>query len=123
MFSSKGNWIVCENQEPFDYTTRVKAFMEQIGTGPGNWTIRLLLRSVTRRTVADPVLLRRIQRADGQTVWVPRAPVATVNAAVSVCADALTYPVARAFALLGRGASFAELHELRQPLRSALTLP
>jgi hypothetical protein len=57
-----------------------------------------------------------------QTVWVPRAPVATVNAAVSVCIDALTYPVARAFALLGRGASSVELHQLRQPLRSALTL-
>jgi hypothetical protein len=54
--------------------------------------------------------------------WVPRAPVATVNAAVSVCIDALTYPVARAFALLGRGASSVELHQLRQPLRSALTL-
>ena len=34
----------------------------------------------------------------------------------------LTYPVARAFALLGRGASSVELHQLRQPLRSALTL-
>jgi hypothetical protein len=51
-----------------------------------------------------------------------RAPVATVNAAVSICIDALTYPVARAFALLGRGASSVELHQLRQPLRSALTL-
>jgi hypothetical protein len=45
-----------------------------------------------------------------------------VNAAVSVCADALTYPAARAFALLGRGASCTELNHLRQPLRSALTL-
>jgi hypothetical protein len=63
-----------------------------------------------------------VQRPDGEIVWVPRAPVATVNAAVSVCVDALTYPVARAFALPGRGASLAELDQLRRPLRSALTL-
>ncbi len=29
--SSKGNWVGCEKQMAFDYTTRVKAFMEQIG--------------------------------------------------------------------------------------------
>lgn len=63
-----------------------------------------------------------IQRSDGQVIWIPSAPVATVNAAVSVCIDALAYPVARALALLGRGASCAELHHLRHPLRSALTL-
>jgi hypothetical protein len=45
----------------------------------------------------------------GQTILVPRAPLVTVNAAISVCVDAVTYPVARAFALLGRGASSAAL--------------
>jgi hypothetical protein len=34
MLSPKGNWAGCENQKPFDYTTRVKAFMEQIGQDP-----------------------------------------------------------------------------------------
>ena len=58
----------------------------------------------------------------GQTILVPRAPVVTVNAAISVCVDAVTYPVTRAFALLGRGASSAALHRPVRPIRSALTL-
>ena len=123
MFSSKGNWIGCENQEPFDYTTRVKAFMEQIGQDPATGPYAYYSGASHAELWRIQYSYDETQRPDGQTVWVPRAPVATVNAAVSVCADALTYPVARAFALLGRGASSAELHELRQPLRSALTLP
>jgi hypothetical protein len=34
-----------------------------------------------------------VQRPDGQVVWIPSAPVATVNAAVSVCADAHRTPL------------------------------
>jgi hypothetical protein len=123
MFSSKGNWVGCEKQEPFDYTTRVKAFMEQIGQDPATGPYAYYSGAPHAELWRIQYSYDETQRPDGQTVWVPRAPVATVNAAVSVCADALTYPVARAFSLLGRGASSAELHELRQPLRSALTLP
>jgi hypothetical protein len=123
MLSSKGNWVGCENQEPFDYTTRVKAFMEQIGQDPATGPYAYYSGASHAELWRIQYSYDETQRPDGQTVWIPRAPVATVNAAVSVCVDALTYPVARAFALLGRGASSAELHELRQPLRSALTLP
>jgi hypothetical protein len=63
-----------------------------------------------------------IQALDGQTILVPRAPLVTVNAVVSVCVDAVTYPIARAFVLLGRGASSAALQRLVRPIRSALTL-
>ena len=63
-----------------------------------------------------------VQIPGGQTIFVPRAPLVTVNAAVSVCVDAVTYPVARAFALLGRGASSTALHHLVRPIRTALTL-
>jgi len=41
---------------------------------------------------------------------------------VSVCVDAVIYPIARAFALPGRGAASAALHRLVRPMRSALTL-
>ena len=63
-----------------------------------------------------------VQTPGGQTIFVPRAPIVTVNAAVSVCVDAVTYPVARTFALLGRGASATALHRLVRPIRTALTL-
>lgn len=122
MLSQKGNWIGCENQKAFDYTTRVKAFMEQIGQDPAAGPYAYYCGASHAELWRIEHSYDEVQRSDGQTVWIPRAPVATVNAAVSVCADALTYPVARAFALLGRGASCAELHHLRQPLRSALTL-
>ena len=121
--SSKGNWIGCENQMAFDYTTRVRAFMEQIGQDPAAGPYAYYCGASHAELWRIQYSYDEVQRSDGQLVWVPRAPVATVNAAVSVCVDALTYPVARAFALLGRGASSAELHQLRQPLRSALTLP
>jgi hypothetical protein len=123
MLSSKGNWIGCENQTTFDYSTRVKAFMEQIGQDPATGPYAYYCGASHAELWRIQYSYDEVQRSDGQTVWVPRAPVATVNAAVSVCVDALTYPVARAFALLGRGASSTELHQLRQPLRSALTLP
>ena len=122
MLSPKGNWIGCENQVPFDYTTRVKEFMAQIGQNPAAGPYAYYCGASHAELWRIQYSYEEIQRPDGQIVWVPRAPVATVNAAVSVCVDALTYPVARAFALLGRGASCAELHQLRQPLRSALTL-
>lgn len=122
MLSPKGNWTGCENQKPFDYTTRVKAFMEQIGQDPAAGPYAYYSGASHAELWRIQYSYDEVQRPDGQTVWVPRAPVATVNAAVSVCIDALTYPVARAFALLGRGASSVELHQLRQPLRSALTL-
>ena len=122
MLSSKGNWIGCENQMPFDYTTRVKAFMEQIGQDPAAGPYAYYCGASHAELWRIQYSYEEIQRPDGQTVWVPRAPVATVNAAVSVCVDALTYPAARAFAFLGRGASSEELHQLRQPVRSALTL-
>jgi hypothetical protein len=121
MLSQNGNWTGCENQKPLDYTKRVKAFMEQIGqdpSGPYAYYCGASHAELWRIQYSYD----EVQRPDGQVVWVPSAPVATVNAAVSVCVDALTYPVARALALLGRGASCAELHHLRQPLRSALTL-
>ena len=107
---------------PFDYTARVKAFMEQIGQDPAAGPYAYYCGASHAELWRIQYSYDEVQRPDGQTLWVPRAPVATVNAAVSVCVDALTYPVARAFALLGRGASSAELHELRQPLRSALSL-
>ena len=122
MLSPKGNWTGCENQKPFDYTTRVKAFMEQIGQDPAAGPYAYYSGASHAELWRIQYSYEEVQRPDGQTVWVPRAPVATVNAAVSVCIDALTYPVARAFALLGRGASSVELHQLRQPLRAALTL-
>jgi len=56
MLSPKGNWIGCENQMPFDDTTRVKEFTDR--TRSGSWTIRLLLRCVPCRALADRVLLR-----------------------------------------------------------------
>jgi hypothetical protein len=59
MFSSKGNWIGCENQGGVRLHHPRQGVHGTDWTGPGNWTIRLLLRSVTRRTVAHPVLLRR----------------------------------------------------------------
>lgn len=122
MLSPKGNWAGCENQKPFDYTTRVKAFMEQIGQDPAAGPYAYYSGASHAELWRIQYSYDEVQRPDGQTLWVPRAPVATVNTAVSVCVDALTYPVARAFALLGRGASCVELHQLRQPLRSALTL-
>ena len=39
-----------------------------------------------------------------------------------VCPKSGIYPNDWAFGLLGRGASSVELHQLRQPLRSAQTL-
>ena len=122
MLSPKGNWIGCENQMPFDYTTRVKEFTEQIGQDPAAGPYAYYCGASHAELWRIEYSYEEIQRPDRQTVWIPRAPVATVNAAVSVCVDALTYPVARAFALLGRGASSEEVHQLRQPLRSALTL-
>ena len=122
MLSPKGNWTGCENQLPFTYTTRVKAFMEQIGQDPAAGPYAYYCGASHAELWRIQYSYDEVQRPDGQTVWVPRAPVATVNAAVSVCVDALTYPAAQAFALLGRGASLAELSQLRQPVRSALTL-
>jgi hypothetical protein len=122
MLSSKGNWIGCENQVPFDYTKRVQTFMEQIGQDPAAGPYAYYCGASHAELWRIQYSYEEVQRPDGQTIWVPRAPVATVNAAVSVCVDALTYPVARAFALLGRGASAEELYQLRQPVRSALTL-
>jgi hypothetical protein len=75
--SRKGNSTGCENQKALDYCGASHAEL---------WRIQYSYEEV--------------QRPDGQVVWVPRAPVAAVNAAVSVCADALTYPVARALAPL-----------------------
>jgi len=122
MLSQNGNWTGCENQKPLDYTKRVKAFMEQIGQDPASGPYAYYCGASHAELWRIQYSYDEVQRPDGQVVWVPSAPVATVNAAVSVCVDALTYPVARALALLGRGASCAELHHLRQPLRSALTL-
>lgn len=120
--SPKGNWTGCESQMAFDYTARVKAFMEQIGQDPAAGPYAYYCGASHAELWRIQHSYDEVQRPDGQTLLVPRAPLATVNAAVSVCVDALTYPVARAFALLGRGASSTELHQLRQPLRSALSL-
>jgi len=122
MLSRKDNWIGCENQKALDYTTLVKEFMEQIGQDPASGPYAYYCGASHAELWRIQHSYDEVQRPDGQVVWIPSAPVATVNAAVSVCADALTYPVARALALLGRGASCTELHYLRQPLRSALTL-
>ena len=88
MLSSKGNFIGCENQTPFDYTTRVKAFMEQIGQDPATGPYAYYCGASHAELWRIQYSYDEVQRPDGQTVWVPRAPVATVNAAVSVCVDA-----------------------------------
>jgi hypothetical protein len=120
--SSKGNWVGCEKQMAFDYTTRVKAFMEQIGQDPAAGPYAYYCGASHAELWRIQYSYDEVQTPGGQTIFVPRAPLVTVNAAVSVCVDAVTYPVARAFALLGRGASSTALHHLVRPIRTALTL-
>lgn len=119
--SSKGNWVGCEKQMAFDYTTRVKAFMEQIGQDPAAGPYAYYCGASHAELWRIQYSYDDVQTPGGQTIFVPRAPLVTVNAAVSVCVDAVTYPVARAFALLGRGASSTALHHLVRPIRTALT--
>ena len=120
--SSKGNWIGCENQMAFDYTTRVKVLMEQIGQDPASGPYAYYCGASHAELWRIQYSYDEVKTPGGQAIFVPRAPLVTVNAAVCVCVDAVTYPVARAFALLGRGASSTALHQLVRPMRSALTL-
>lgn len=120
--SSKGNWIGCEKQMAFDYTTRVKVFMEQIGQDPASGPYAYYCGASHAELWRIQHSYDEVKTPGGRAIFVPRAPLVTVNAAVCVCVDAVTYPVARAFALLGRGASSTALHQLVRPMRSALTL-
>ncbi len=120
--SSKSNWVGCGNQMAFDYTTRVKKFMEQIGQDPWSGPYAYYCGASHAELWRIQYSYDEVKAPGGQTIFVPRAPLVTVNAAVSVRVDAVTYPVARAFALLGRGASSTALQQLVRPMRSALTL-
>jgi hypothetical protein len=52
--------------------------------------------------------------------WFPADHADHARAALSVCIDALIYPLARAMVLLGRGAATIDLARLRSGLRLAM---
>jgi hypothetical protein len=68
MLSPKGNWIGCENQPAFDYTTRVKEFMKQIGQAPAAGPYAYYCGVSHAELWRIQYSYDEVQQPDGQTV-------------------------------------------------------
>jgi hypothetical protein len=116
----KGGWTGYEKQLAMGYRDRAAAFMQDLGHTPNEATYAFysgaphaeLWRLIHSYTTAT--------NTAGMNTWFPADHADHARAALSVCIDALIFPLARAMVLLGRGAATTDLARLQSGLRMAM---
>ncbi|WP_067504319.1 hypothetical protein [Actinoplanes sp. TFC3] len=119
--SHKGVWVGCEGQRKTGYTDRVARFMGDIGHAEDKGPYAFICGASHMEFWRLSYGYEEIENPDGSREWMPRTPRDFLRLALSVTTDALVYPAARAFDLLGRQAALRELVGLLPGARRALT--
>lgn len=117
----RGEWG-CEQQMKASYSRRAAQYVGEIGHNPAAAPYAFYSGATHAKLWRIEQGYRAITRPDGTVLLDAYIPMVWLNAAASVCVDALMYPLARALLYTGRGAAWHDLNNLVEPLRRVLTL-